>query len=223
MSYRVVIDTARPALRNLMRNANPAAVNKVVAQSALRLTRDRFAQVATYMRNPWGKPAQFWKRMYRATRAESTSTSASVVVPREVALHYYGGRVRPTGGRKFLTIPAVAQAYRRSARTFRDLVFMIVNGRPALAKVKKVAYTAEFSYGGDDARSRSGKPRKGSKRRVKTGTVDKPTVFYWLVRGVRMKPNLNVIPTAVQYQSGISRDVLDYLTRGVPHRLPPIT
>lgn len=196
MSYQVVIDTARPSLRKLLRRVEPKALNKIIARSALRLTRDRFAQVATYMRNPWGKPAQFWKRMYRGSRAESSSYSAAVLVPREVALHYYGGTVRPTGGRKALTIPANASAYRRSAKSFRDLVVVVLKGRAALARVQE----------------RKGR-NKGS---------DKLTVYYWLVGAVRMKPNLSVLPTERQYQAGISRDVMDYFSRGTPPRLPPV-
>lgn len=135
-------------------------------------------------------------------------------MPREVAQRYYGGPIRPTGGRKFLAIPANRMAYGRSPRSFIDLVFIVVQGRPALAKIKQAQTYHELNF--HDAPSNRGKEGKVRVKRVKSGKVDKPIVMFWLVRGVVQKGNPNVLPpmdsiygAAEQAMAGYLLDRLD--------------
>lgn len=185
MAAIVDLDTASPALRALLaRASNRPGLNKVISVAGTRAVKDRFAEVATWMRNKFGRPAQFWKRMSRATRPEATAAHAAVVMPREVAQRYFGGTIRPTGGRNFLTIPARAEAYRRSARSFDDLVLIVFRrkGRgPAGALI-----------------------RKGE-------THD--AVMYWLYRKVTQKGDPRVLPTSDELAAAVMPDVESYLLR----------
>lgn len=187
MANIVEIDTASPALRALLqRTQNKVGVNKVIAVAATRKVRDHFVGVAGWMRNPFGKPAQFWKRMNRATRHEATSTHAAVIMPREVAQRFYGGTIRPTGGRRFLTIPAIAAAYRRSARSFPDLVLVLF-------------------------KKRAGRGPAGAL--VQHGK-NQSTIFYWLHRKVTQKADARVLPTSAQIADAVIPEVEAYVLRG---------
>lgn len=187
MATVVDLNTASPALQALLvRAKNQVGVNKVLAVAATRTVRDHFAQVATWMRNPWGRPAQFWKRMSRATRPEATSSHPAVVMPREVAQRFHGGTIRPTGGRRFLTIPARAEAYRRSARSFQDLVLILFPKRSGRGPAGALV-------------------RHGDKQ---------STIFYWLHRKVTQKPDPRVLPTLKQIGDSAVPDIEAYLLRG---------
>lgn len=180
----LVLDTARPSLRALAaRAADRGAVHRVMGVSGTRIVKDRFALMADVQRNPWGKAPQFWKRMNRATRWESGQDFADVVMPREVAQRFYGGPIKPTGGRKYLTIPAHRSAYRRSARSFQDLK-LVLFGRGSGAKLALA-------------------------KKTKTAT----TVLYWLVKGVTQAGDSRVIPTPAEFAAGIEPDVMAYLRR----------
>jgi hypothetical protein len=186
MAAIIDLDTARPELRALLRRAkNPIAVHKVMAAAATREVRDHFAKVAIWQRNPFGKPPLFWKRMSRATRPEATATTAAVLIPREVAQRYFGGTIRPTGGRRLLTIPARAEAYRRSARSFDDLVLIIFKARSGRGPV--------------GALIRHGKSES--------------TVLYWLKRKVTQKSDQRVMPSTAQIASAVVPEVEAYLLR----------
>lgn len=134
----LVYDTATPALRALANRANnKAALHKVAAVAAAEMVRDNFAKMAQVERNKFGAAPRFWARMNRGTRAVSTQVEGAVAMPREVAQRYYGGPIRPTGGRKYLAIPANRTAYRRSPRSFQDLFFAVFGGKPVLARASK--------------------------------------------------------------------------------------
>lgn len=189
MATVIDLDTASPQLKALLARAkNPTAVHKVMATAATQAVRDRFAEMAGIQRNPWGKPPQFWKRMSRATRAEANPTTAAVVMPREVAQRYFGGVIRPTGGRKFLTIPAHASAYRRSARSFADLVLMVFKG---------------------------GEGQGGGLALAKRGAKE-PVVLYWLRRQVKQKGDSRVIPSPKELAAAVIPQVEAYLLRSRP-------
>ncbi len=106
-----------------------------------------------------------------------------------LALRYYGGTVTPGknpssaggGPTKWLTMPAISQAYGRRAREFSNLHFVVF-------KKDKLAALAEGTKGATD--SRTGKGIKGRGR--KKGT--RPRVFYWLLKSMTIGPNRSLLP-----------------------------
>ncbi len=198
MGARVIIDTASPALAEILRRAEDRyAIHRVMAISATRCVKDRFAEMAQWQRNKFARPAQFWKRMYRATHWEADATRGAVVMPREVAQRFHGGEIRPTGGKQFLTIPASAKAYRRAARSFTDLILVIFKSPRGKA---------------------AGMLIQRAKVRKKT-TVE---VMYWLVRGVNQQGDPRVMPTNDQLSAAIVPVVEDYVLRGRSPRAPSV-
>jgi hypothetical protein len=137
-----------------------------------------------WMRNRFGKPAQFWKRMSRASRSEATASAAVLLIPREVAQRFFGGTIRPKGGKKFLTIPVTREAYRRKASTFPNLVLIMTRG----SKARRSGILV---------------------RTKKNGQME---VMYWLVRGVTQKADPRVMPSKAEFQAHIAKDVDSYLT-----------
>lgn len=217
MASVVVFDTARSALQDLAARARSrAAIHKVAAVAATQLVRDHFAINATENRNPYGAPSRFWARMSRGTRAEANAKEAAVVMPREVAQRYYGGPIRPTGGRKFLAIPANRTAYGRSPRSFADLVFIVIQGRPALARITKVQTYHTLTH--HDAASDRRKDGRVRTKRVKAGKLDKPTVMFWLVRGVVQKGNPGVLPPMQSIYAAAERAMSSYLVDQLDER-----
>lgn len=216
MANVIDLDTARPELRALLARAqNPLAVHKVMATAATRTVRDTFAKVATWQRNPFGKAPQFWKRMSRATRPEATIKTAAVVMPREVAQRYFGGVIRPTGGRRLLTIPAVAESYRRSARSFEDLVMWIFN-KPrrgavgALVRPSKVVVWDKAALAAE--KRRGGRGWKNA-RMLSSHDGKEGFILFWLYRSVRQKGDRRVVPTMQEIGAAVVPEVESYLLR----------
>lgn len=106
-----------------------------------------------------------------------------------LALRYYGGTVVPGKGissysgqpTKWLTMPAIAQAYGRRAREFSNLRFVEF-------KKGKLAALVEEKSGATD--SRTGKGIKGRSR--KKGS--RARVFYWLLKSMTIAPNRSLLP-----------------------------
>jgi hypothetical protein len=166
---RVNRDDASPALQRIADSAaGRKAIHQYMADAARVLIQGHFRTLAAERHNRFGLPSRFWARMYRGTRSAASADRGEVRMPREVALRYFGGTLRPTGGRKALTIPMVAQAYRKRAREIRDL-FLI--------------------------RSKTGDGRTyGVLARQEKGK-DAPTPYYLLVRSATVKPDKSVLPS----------------------------
>ena len=99
-----------------------------------------------------------------------------------MALRYYGGTIVPKNV-KWLTIPAIKEAYGRGAREFDNLRF--VPFKAGLAGL------VEKKGGASDARS--GRGIKGA-RKAKATTGYKNRVFYWLVKSATIRANRSLLP-----------------------------
>ena len=93
---------------------NPRALNAVLAQRLANEIKDHFRlKNAEPNKRGWSK-TNFWSQLGRATAVDKDSvsdTGATVVVAdARYRVHLFGGTIRPTGGRKFLTIPLVVEA-----------------------------------------------------------------------------------------------------------------
>ncbi len=121
----VIRDTVSPDLqRRAQRVGNSEQLNKVVGAAGARVFRDHFVKQAAKEKNKWGAPSRFWAKMRRLTTWKADSAKATIIMPAELRLRFKGGTVRPTGGRKALTIPTDRVSYGRSARTFKDLFYV---------------------------------------------------------------------------------------------------
>lgn len=118
-------DTVTPDLQwKAQKVGNSEQLNKVVGAAGAKVFREHFVKRAQVEKNPFGAPSRFWAKMRRLTNWKADSAKATVIMPAELRLKFKGGTVRPTGGRKALTIPTDRASYGRAARTFKDLMFM---------------------------------------------------------------------------------------------------
>jgi hypothetical protein len=108
---------------------------------------------------------------------------------------FEGGVIRPTGGRRLLTIPVAPEAHGRRAREFHDLNFIPpANGKPGLlVRAQQTALR---------------KTKKGWK-----GTADGGQVMFRLVPFVRQKPDPTVLPPAAEMATVARSAALSYLDR----------
>lgn len=145
-----VIDTVTPALQQkLSKLRKRAQLNEVMAIAGAKVVRRHFVENGDRQRNKFGAPPMFWRKMRNGVREEFDFKSASIVMERPVAQRYFGGTIRPTGGKKYLTIPLLPAAYRRSARSFKDLRFVkFPDGKAFLYRTKgrKGSRTREYLY-----------------------------------------------------------------------------
>ena len=184
----LVVDTTTPELRKLVAALkDKSSLNKVMANAGRIVIQDHFATYAQTNRNRFGRPSTFWKRMRQATYAESDSTVAAVVMPREVAQRRFGGTIKPTGGRKNLTIPLDRAAYNKSARTFQDL------------------FVLTLKRGGTERRFLAMKLRKN---RIK--------VLYALRESVTQTGSADVLPSDSKIVDAVREAAVEYIARRTP-------
>lgn len=101
----------------------PLELNKALAR---RLVADLKAHFAVRNSEPnkrgWPK-TNFWQGVAEGTQAgEITDQGATVIVGKDthVRIHLLGGTVKPTGGRKFLTIPLIKEAAGLRAAVYEE-------------------------------------------------------------------------------------------------------
>lgn len=177
------------ALRELKSNLAPEQLNPAIGAAEVVLFQKHFLSLPT---NRQGFPSTgFWADAARATNyavlAEDVLISVNKLGARQ---RYEGGEIKPTGGKKYLTIPAVAEAYGRRAGEFNnlELAFHRVAGRAeAFALVE--AQATEVSFG---------RKRKDGSRKVTPGNSVGSRVMFWLVKSVRQAANPDVIPSSEQ-------------------------
>lgn len=97
------------------------------------------------------------------------------------AQRYFGGTITPTQGRKYLTIPARAEAYGRRASDFNDLHFVKTAAGGMLVQNEQQAI-------------KIGRPRKDGSRKLTPGAESGGGVMFWLKTSVTQQPDPSVLP-----------------------------
>lgn len=130
-----------------------------------------------------GRRTNFYAQAARSTHYTAEPGAITVSVSHVgIRQRFEGGRIRPVT-KKYLTIPATAEAHGKRAGEFPDLQFAILGGRPCLVRARQT-------------RLKLGGRRKDGSRAIRgvlstTGTE----VLYWLVREVNQKPDPSVLPS----------------------------
>lgn len=122
ISFSAIIgkDEITPLLRKL--DQSGPVVRKVAAHAAARCTRDHFKDLSD-TRHRSGLPFNFYADAARKTTGIVRGDDVIVVVDKlGIGLRVFGGTVKPTGGKKFLTLPADPSAQGKTAREFGNLL-----------------------------------------------------------------------------------------------------
>ena len=173
-----------------------AGLNQAAADRVAQTIRGHFTDLSLHNHKTAddlsATPTDFWNRMRSGTRATATATEGSVAMPREVAQRYFGGTLKPTGGKHFLAIPAVAEAYGKKPQEFTFLTFgvgVLAGGVHAPALLDRPRTNIKIE------RDRRKGADPGALRTRQGETVGGAgTVYYWLVRQATQKADPSVLP-----------------------------
>jgi hypothetical protein len=134
-------DTASEAVQGMRtRIADSATVHAVIAMSSERFVKDFGARNQEHRSAArlGARPTGHLYKAYQDIEGASDASSARLLVPRSSRLRaaFGGYTARPTGGRKYLTIPVAAEAYGKRAGEIQGLEFMRVGPKktPILAR-----------------------------------------------------------------------------------------
>lgn len=172
-----ITDNATPEVQKLIGGLSGEPLHGEIGLVVVPVFRQHFTRLASTNRNKLGARGGFWNRMLSSTTVVATPDAATIRMPREIALRYFGGTVTPKGGSKYLTIPARTEAYGKKASEFKDLRFVkFASGAAAL--VQRDAPGPSFGKG----KSKQGESVGGG-------------VFYWLVTSATIRADKDVLPT----------------------------
>jgi hypothetical protein len=149
-----------------------------------------------------GKRTHFYYAAAKNISYESTHDGALVHIHQKgIALHYYGGVIKPTGGRKFLTIPVDPESYGRRAGEFNNLE--IAWGRTGGGKPRPIGLVTKNDY---DQKTR-GKGKKSASKGVIPGKW-----MYALVLSATIPEDKSVIPSDDLMQAAVLSSLTRYIT-----------
>lgn len=173
---------------------NPKSLNDALGR---RLARELQGHFRTRNKEPnkMGAPkTNFWKDVADATAmTEATAEGATVTIAESrYRIHLFGGTIKPTGGRKFLTIPLVKEARARRVREYEKQtgrkLFRLPNSGVLVERTDKGAdrFLANNSTG--VIRGKTGF------RKIGIGGGSKLRAVYALKPSVTFKPDPRALP-----------------------------
>lgn len=197
-------DTASPAVAALLNEVAPERLHASVGEAAVILFQNHFRNAPTNKRG-W-ESTGFWASAAKATNWKTSSVGVVINVNQVgVRQRLIGGTIRPTGSRKYLSLPAREAAYGRAPAEFDNLVLAFRNraGKPeAFALVEAKATQITWS-----AKSKKTGQRKQLTRQSVGGAV-----MFWLVKEVTQTADPSVIPDERDITQE-AREVLERIAR----------
>lgn len=158
-----------------------ARLNVQIGRGVANLFRDHLFKLNGQRANALGgKRTNFYSDAAKATHSSGNDSEAVVTISQQgIRQRLLGGTIRPTGGKKYLTIPARAEAYGRRAGEFQDLQFVkLKNG------------TAMLIAGGGTGLKLNSKGEAVTRKGFEEGLV-----MFWLVPSVVQRPDRSVLPS----------------------------
>ena len=144
-----------------------------------------------------GKRQHFFAQAAESALWLEQGADVIIDVPEPLGLRQaiQGGPIEPGEGKKYLTIPAIAEAYGHRAREFDNL-------RPLFRRVAgKVEAFALAEAPQQEVKIKDGKVRKGAlkgmvvQRSLGGATIKTaPTIFFWLVKAVNQTGDGSIAP-----------------------------
>ena len=98
------------------------SLNDALGRSLARMLQEHFRVRNTEPNKMQAPKTNFWNQVRDATvMTEATDSGATVrIAEQRFGIHLFGGTVKPTGGRKFLTIPIIKEARARSVAEYEN-------------------------------------------------------------------------------------------------------
>lgn len=153
-----------------------------------------------------GKRSHFYAAAARSITYAIDSDGVTVSIHQPgIALHYYGGTVRPVNGSKYLTIPVDPEAYGKRAGEFSHL--SVQYGQTRGGGIRPM-FLVEDTH----TKVKVTKGRKTGKVKVKE-TLKAGKIMYYLALSATMKPDPSVLPTDETINQSALASMIAYLGR----------
>jgi len=208
----LMTDTATPLFQSLVKSMRQRRVlHRMVGLRFQDLTRKHLLQVAgsrhaTARRlgaapsGHWGKAAEKVSKP-GALKTNDTGGELSIKQP-GITRAVRDVTIKPTGGREFLALPMIAQAYNKMARRIRGLF------RPLKAGAK-----ATGSKTGKDGRKVPVFDSDDRYRVLAKRNGDQIDFYYALVKEVHQRRDPTLLPSEEEYQQAAIQGGLDFVQR----------
>lgn len=211
-------DKASPMVRAIGYSIRADRINPIVGRAATNVFRAHlFAADNAHPNALGGSRTHFYAEAARATHFDVVSDGVLISVNQVgIRQRVLGGTIVPKT-KKFLTIPARAEAYGKRAREFESLVVVFgSNGQPVALAANDKTDTERFTgraYG-------RGRALGGSANKGHAGTV-----MFWLVKSVTQVGDPSVVPDEAELMNGtgdvkgIKAEVASYVRRAADRAL----
>jgi hypothetical protein len=205
-----VTDRATPLILEVVDAISPARVRPIVGRAVTTVVRRHFFGLDRSRPNVMGGTrTHFYADAARGT-SWTVETDGVLISVAQVGIRQriVGGTIRPKNGKKFLTIPARAEAYGKRASEFNDLVLVRRGdhrfGEPfALAR----AFRTTLKITGAATALALGE------RQVSRGEQEGGEIMFWLKKSVTQQGDPSVAPSIFEMFAGIRIAMNDYLDR----------
>lgn len=152
-----------------------------------------------------GKRTHYYADLARNVTYQTTEDGAQVhVTGTGIALHYYGGVVKPTGGRKYLTIPVDPEAYGRRAGEFNNLE--IAWGLTKGGKPRPIGLVTKNDYA-----YKTKKNRKSGVKEVVSASWEGGKWMFALVTSATIPADKSILPEDDTINEAAISSITDYI------------
>src|SRR5712692_3534060 len=195
MAFTIDIqDRATPAVEGALSELQLAGVKPEIGRAVVRLVRQHFLRLNASRANPLGGPrSNFYAQAARNTRYDVLTDGVLVSVSQVgIRQRLEGGEIVPRHV-KYLTLPAIAEAYGKRAREFPNLTIL---WRRIAGRTRPVALIEAT------------RPTRG----VKTDSLG-GKIFFWLVKSVTQPADPSVLPSERELTDSAVTAARDYFDR----------
>ena len=197
-----ITDNASLKIERLKTAAQQQGYRAAVGRSLANLQSAHFFKLEAERPNQGGFPrSHFWSAAGKGTHYQTTPDGADIVTSKlGVLQRRYGGTIKPKNGKRYLTIPACAEAYNHRAGEFSNLTYgraLYKDGslRPALVEAQATQLKKKRGGGYNPGVALGGQ------------------VYFWLVRSVTQDPDPSVFPTRDEVRTAAVTGASAYMAR----------
>jgi hypothetical protein len=178
-------DVAGAELMKQLGAALPSSLAKATAEDLVIATQDHLRELDTRGNRLGGQRTHFYGEAASNTTGQAEGDQVRVSINKQgIRQRFFGGEIKPVN-RKFLTIPARAEAHGKTAREFNNLRFVMFGpDTAALIEAERTDVEIRKPRG-------KGKLAPVSERARSAGGG----VMFWLVRSVTQNPDPEVVPS----------------------------
>lgn len=202
-----VTGSALDRLGDLRARLADDAVKAAAGGGVRRLLQDHFRALDQARANQLGgRRTHFYAAAARSITyaTDGAGVTVSIHAP-GIALHYYGGTVKPVNGSRYLTIPVDPDAYGRRAREFNHLSVQYGRTRDGGLRPMFLVQDTHTTY-------KVTKGRKTGKVKVHE-KLQAGKIMYYLALSATIRPDPSVLPTDETINQAARASILSYLGR----------